>query len=575
MTRRFYRECKACGSTTTWPLAVALLLTLNTLAIADGQTGKFGDQGDGTFRNPIVAADYSDCDVIRAGSDYYMIASTFGSSPGVSILHSKDLVNWESLGGAFLDLTKLGPDFNWDRMNRNSEGIFAPSIRYHDGKFWVFVNCHSGEGFFQATATNPVGPWTVTQLRDKNGKPLRTFGWTDPCPFWDDDGRAYLASSRPGGAWYGYLFQMTPDGTQLLDADVKKMNVPNVTYSYPDGGTCYSPYFSTEGNKIFKRNGYYYLQHIEFLDKGQGHGTYILRSKNIYGTKTDGTPGQPGNPGAYDILKFGDSIPGQGGFVDTPDGRWFWIGQLNQLGADGRTPNLIPVTWIDDWPVPGVDIHNKRGKIAWQLPKPVWGQPIHLPQGSDEFDSATLSAQWLWSHQPRVDKWSLTDRPGFLRLYAFKPAAPGGFFKIGNVISQRHFRADSCVVTVKVDLSGMVDGQEAGLANFNGGKNYAAIGVAQDKGARTLQYDENGVKYPGGEVSRGVTVIWFRSSSDFDDFNHYSYSLDGRKFIPTGGEYKMKAAGYRGDYVGVYTFNASAEAGHIDVDFFHYDVVNR
>jgi beta-xylosidase len=552
------------------------LITSATLRADDNQqTGKFGDQGDGTYRNPVIAADYSDPDVIRVGTDYYMVTSTFEYSPGVSVLHSKDLVNWETIGAAIPDVSQLGPDFNWDRMNRYGEGVYAPSLRYHDGKFWVFVNCHSGEGFYQSTATNPAGPWTVTQIKDKNGKPLRTHGWTDPCPFWDDDGKAYLASSRPGGHWFGYLFQMTPDGTQLLDADVDVMNASDGPFAFPDGGTLFSPFQSTEGNKIFKRNGYYYLQHIEFLGTGHGNGTYILRSKNIYGTKADGTPGQPGDPGTYDVLKFGDSLPGQGGFVDTPDDKWYWIGQQNRMDSDGRMPHLVPVTWVDDWPVPGVDIQDKKGKFAWQLPKPIDGQAATLPQGSDEFDGATLKPQWVWEYQPRADKWSLTERSGYLRLRAFKQLESGRFFKTGNILDQRYLRSTLSVVTIKVDLSGMVDGQEAGLANFNGGRNYSNLAVVQKDSTKTLKYEEDGKATMGDALPNGTTNIWLRSSAGFDDSCAYSYSTDGQTFTSFGGTYKLKSGNYRGDMIGIYTFNNDKEDGYIDVDFYHYEISNR
>jgi beta-xylosidase len=405
---------------------------------------------------------------------------------------------------------------------------------------------------------------------------LRTRGWSDPCPFWDDDGKAYLVSSHPNKRWFGYLFQMTPDGSKLLDADGVAMNSSDGPYQFPTGGTLISPFQSTEGNKIFKRNGYYYLQHIEFLDKGHGRGTYIMRSKNMYGTRADGTPGKPGDPGQYDILKFGEDLPGQGGFVDTPDGRWFWIGQFNHSpNSDGRMPNLIPVTWIDDWPVPGVDVHENKGKFAWQLSKPIENKSVVLPQRNDEFDGQTLNPQWMWDHQPRPDKWSLSEHPGYLRLYAFKQVQPGRFFKTGNVLSQRHYRSDLTVATIKLDLSGMADGQEAGLANFNGGKNYSSLKVVQKSGVRSIQYQEDGKITLGNRLPDSTTTVWIRSSAGFDDINTYSCSLDGKTFTPSGSAYKLKSAGWRGDMIGIYTFNNDAEKGYIDVDYFHYETTNK
>ena len=555
---------------------VLMIFSTMTCLAADQETGKWGDQGDGTYRNPVIAADYSDPDPIRVGDDYYMVASTFEMSPGVSVLHSKDLVNWNTIGGVIRDVSQLGPNFNWGRMNVYNEGVYAPSLRFHDGKFWVFVNCHSGEGFYCCTARNPAGPWTVTQIHDKNGKPLRTHGWTDPCPLWDDDGKAYLASSRPNGQWFGYLFQMTPDGTQLLDADVDKMNQDvNVPYAFPDGGTVFSPFHSTEGNKLFKRNGFYYLQHIEFQDGGHGHGTYIMRSKNIYGTKDGGTPGRPGDPGKYDIVEFGDDIPGQGGFVDTPDGRWFWIGQINRMDSDGRKPYLLPVAWIDGWPVPGADVRDKKGHMVWQAKKPIAGRPIHLPQGSDEFNSTALDPQWQWNYQPRADGWSLKERPGYLRLQAFKPLEAGKFFKVSDVLAQRYMRSDLVVNTVKLDLSGMVNGQEAGLAHFNGGSNYATLGVVQADGVKTIRYTEDAKAIKGNALPFVASTIWLRSTVGLDELARFEYSTDGKTFTPFGGRYKLKPGNYRGDMIGIYTFNDQSNSGYLDVDYFHYEVKNK
>ncbi len=558
-------------------------MSVQTCCVADKKTGRSGDQGDGTYRNPVLAFDYSDPCPIRVGQDYYMASSTFQMSPGVPILHSRDLVNWTTIGAVIPDLSALSPEFNWDRMDRYGAGVFAPTLRYHNGKFWVFVNCFSGEGFYVCTATNPAGPWEIRQIQDKNGKPLRTWAWSDPCPFWDDNGKAYLASSRPGSKWFGYLFEMTPDGSRLLDADVDHMNAGEGPYAYPGGGTLFLPFYSTEGNKIFKRNGYYYLLHIEFLEHGQGRGTYIFRSRHIYGTKPDGTPGKPGDPGTYEVFKFGPvndhsdeffarnlELPGQGGFVDTPDGRWFWMGQFNRFWSDGRLPQLLPVTWIDDWPVPGVDVQDGHGRMCWQLEKPIAGHPTCWPQGSDDFKKPVLDPRWHWNHQPRADKWSLTERPGFLRLHAFRQLEPGKFFKTGNVICQRHTRRDLTQVTVRIELAGMAEGQEAGLVHFGPGGTSASIAVFKSDAGLAMRFNKGDAPAQGPALARGASALWLRSAAGFDDQCVFSFSTDGETFAPLGEAYTLVGANYRGDIVGIYTFNNLAESGHIDVDWFDY-----
>lgn len=548
------------------------------------QTGKWGDQGNGTFRNPIIAADYSDPDPIRVGDDYYMAASTFEDSPGVHILHSKDLVNWTQIGGVFQDLIKVDSAFSWNRMKRYNEGVYAPSLRFHAGKFWIFVNFYT-DGFWMATADNPKGPWEIHIIKDKYGKELRTSGWTDPCPFWDEDGKAYLASSHPGAKWYGYLFEMSPDGRYLLDADFEHMKIRNIVYQYPNGGTLISPYHSSEGNKIYKRNGYYYLIHIEFLEIGQGQGTYICRSKHIYGTKSDGSPGKPGDPGRYEIRRIDQhnseyiqSLPGQGGLVDTPNGDWFWIAQFNKYGSDGRTPCLLPVTWIEDWPVIGGEPKDGFGKMVWECSKPIPSQQISLPQGSDEFNTGNLNARWAWNHQPHENKWSLSERPGYLRLYALKNNTNGKdcFFSIPNVIHQRHMRSDSSIVTVKMDISRMVIGQKAGLANFNGGISYSLLEIEVDEqGRRRMVYSGNGKKISGNYLPGKQQYLYMRSSAGFDDIQTYKYSLDGKNFISIGECYLLRMGNYRGNMIGVFTYNNIEEKGYIDIDWFNYQVKNK
>jgi len=516
-------------------LQLILILILAFRASAQ-ETGHWGDQGDGTFRNPIIASDYSDPDPIRVGEDYYMAVSTFETSPGVTILHSRDLINWQYSGSVFQDLTQVDSAFSWNTMDRYGEGVFAPSLRYHNDRFIVFVNFYT-DGFFMAMAEHPSKTWEIHYIKDKNGKPLKTLYWTDPCPFWDDDGKAYLASSRPGDTWFGYIFEMTPDGKQLLDADMEHMNIQDIEYEYPKGGTLYSPFQSTEGNKIYKRNGYYYIIHIEFLPDGQGCGTYVFRSRNIYGTKEDGTPGKPGDCGKYEIYRIGEDgcegvnqeFPGQGGLVNTPDDRWFWIGQFNRLNSDGyRCPILIPVTWIDDWPVFGVDVENKKGQMKWQMPKPIRGFPIVYPFISDEFDKPALSREWQWNHQPDNTRWTLTKNPGYLRLYA---SEADDFFSACNTINQRHFKSDSTIATIKIELSGMINGQHTGLVHFTGGTGYGSLGIVMKNNKKALVLDINGKSEKIADLERSQNTIYLRSVVGMDQNARWVYSYDDKFYV--------------------------------------------
>jgi len=586
----------------------------NSPDVSANVTGFWGDQGDGTYRNPVLAVDFSDPDPIRVGDDFYMAASTFESAPGVTILHSRDLVNWEIIGGVFDHLGDFSEEFLSHKKGRYNLGVYAPSLRYHDGKFYVYVNLVS-DGMCVATAENPAGPWKTQFLKDRNGKPLKVKQWTDPCPVWDDaTGKAYLATSRAGGwqFWYSYLFEMTPDGTQLLDADADYMNQEDICYEWSKGGgTLYSPHHSSEGNKIYKRGDYYYLMHIEFFTKTAG--TYVYRSKNIYGTKPDGTPGKPGDLGLYDVYRLDaptpmsatvdstdvmkiykgplheQKLPGQGGLVDTPDGRWFYIAQFTDGNAGGRQPHLVPVTWINDWPVVGVNPDDElHGQMVWQYRKPIDGYPICLPQGSDDFVQETLHPRWCWNHQPDDAQWSLKDRRGFMRLYAVPTHTGSNYlFDVNNLLNQRSMRSDTTTVTIRVDVSKMSDGQQMGLAHFNGGVSYGWAGIEKQKGVLYLKSDHGTVQQEWGSpirhttahpelgepIARKTRYLYLQTTWGMADEARFWWSLDGQTFHPYALRYHMTSGNFRGDMTGIFTFNNRAK-GYIDVDYFDYQVVN-
>ncbi len=565
--------------------AFLVACSLNIMAFAQHNSQSWGDLGNGKFRNQILPADYCDPDVLRIGKDYYLISSTFQFSPGIVIMHSNDLVNWKTIGSVVKNLPLELKDnrFDYTVMDHYSKGIYAPSLKYHHKQFWVYFTTYNKGGIYVATASKITGPWKVELMKDKNGKELFGLNWDDPCPLWDDDGKNYLVASHPGSNWYPILFQLSADGKQLLDGEVEKMAAEKIG-TIGTGTHIYPKATWGEGNKIFKKDGYYYLFHNECFGKDYDRRAVMIRSKNIYGTHADGKAGSPGNPGKYDVSPQGtstyvmvqpDSTGGrfdQGSIIDDPTGKkWYFLTHQGGGTNNGRPISLLPVKWIDGWPMAGNDYnHDGIGEPVWELPMPAVGGKKSFPQGSDEFNHPQLHPQWMWNYQPRSDKWSLSHRKGFLRLYAFKPLPNNynPFFKAGNTIGQRYVKSDSVTATIKMDISGMENGQEAGLAHYNGGSDYASIGIIQNEKGRFLKFTEN------WKINLGIAInsntIWLKSIVNNKGINQYYYSINGVDYIPFGPTYTLKWGGYRGDNIGMYSFNNQNESGFVDIDWFHY-----
>lgn len=555
--------------------ALCLALTLLAAAVPtlaqDHQTGRWGDLGDGRYRNPVLAGDYSDPDIIRVGRDFYTIASTINMSPGMAVLHSRDLVNWTTIGHVVEDISMFGPELSWRRMGRYGRGVYAGSIRHHEGVFYVHFSSFD-EGIYVATATDPKGPWKVQPMRDGKGRPLLIGQWLDFCPLWDGD-EAYIVASKSGSAWYPHLFRMSADGVTLLDADRDAMASGDPRR--PGQGTAIYAYDSAEGSKLYKINGLYYFFNNQVGRNGRR--PMMRRSRHIWGDRADGSPGTAERPGAYQVRQMfassgAERETNQGGLVDTPDGQWFFLTHGGAGGyPDGRVSSLLPVRWEDGWPFPGTDrTGDGLGEITWVAPKPIMGFPRTFPQGSDGFDGPRLSPLWEWNHQPRDDKWSLTERRGWLRLKAFPSINKGGFFKAANTIGQRYMSAARVTGTMRFDISGMADGQIGGFAHFNGGRNVLALGVRQTGDGRRLVYMEDGRETPGPEIAKNVRYLHVRSVVDNEATNAFSYSFDGKAFTPFGGRGKLKWGSYRGDYMGAFTWNDAGERGWLDVDGLDY-----
>jgi beta-xylosidase len=506
----------------------------------------WGDQGDGTYRNPVLPGDYSDISAIRVGDDYYAISSTFQLSPGVLVLHSIDLVNWEIIGHVVHDLTRITPELNWDKMNRYGRGIWAGSIRYYKDKFWVYFGTPD-EGFFMSSATNPEGPWEPLH-------PLwRVSGWDDCCTLLDDDGQLYFIASNfaldpeNNKKYNVHLFKMEPDGKRLI--------MESDTIIHQSKGS--------EANKLYKINGLYYHYYSEVNSKG-GRQIMMRRSKSLYGeweTKQ-----------LNHVDRIKDRSPNQGGLLEVAPDKWYFFTQHGTGDWDGRPASLLPVTWIDGWPIIGKVGKDTIGSMVWKDVKPIMNNDKLSIKTSEEFESAYLNVQWEWNYQPRMDKWSLTDRKGFLRLNAFMPINPDDKNKIllraGNTLSQRSMHTKENSVTIKMNIENMADGQYAGLSHLST-TNPTTFGIKQDNGIKLLIYNHDN-KDDIADITVNQKNIWLQSTWDFNAVNSYSYSLDGKTYIPFGGASKLKWGGYRGDRIGIFNYNIKEEQGFVDIDWFRY-----
>lgn len=431
------------------------------------------DLQNGNYRNPVLYADYSDPDAIRVGEDYFMIASSFSNSPALPVLHSKDLVNWKVINYCL----KHVPEFRYNNPLHGC-GVWAPSIRYHEGTYYVCFPMPD-EGIYMTTTKDPWGEWS----KPVNIRP--GAGWIDPCPFWDDDGKAYLvagvARSRIGYKSVLHIVRMQPDGMGIFGDEVKIF----------DGNE--NDQITIEGPKMYKRNGYYYV----FAPAGgvkTGWQT-VLRSKNPFG------------PYEYKVvLRQGDSPvngPHQGAWVDTVTGE-DWFLHFQDVYAAGRITHLQPMHWENDWPIIGVNKEgNDYGEPVMEYRKPDIGKteseledktkyPVCEPDTTDEFDSDALMLQWQWNAN-YDDSWfdTKTDVYGnkaedgsYIKLNAVPttPLRPVGDYR--NLLLQKWPAPEFTCVT-KMSFNGLVDGDYAGIISL--GVDYAALGVAKKNGSYFLR----------------------------------------------------------------------------------------
>jgi beta-xylosidase len=422
-------------------MAAALLRGLaSVVALLSGPWQ--ADRGDGTYRNPVLHADYSDPDVVRVGDDFYLVASSFGNVPALPLLHSRDLVNWTLIGHAADRLPS--PDFD---TPQHGKGVWAPSLRHHDGFFWIYFG-DPDRGIYMTRARDPRGPWEPLHLV-KAAK-----GWIDPCPLWDEDGSMYLvhawARSRAGFNSVLHVQRLSPDGRSVAGEGTRIFD-----------GTARHP--TIEGPKFHKRNGWYYV----FAPAGGVKEGWqaVLRARHVLGPYEDRI-----------VLDRGTTSvngPHQGAWVDTPEGQ-DWFVHFQDRDAYGRITHLQPMAWKDDWPVIGSDPDGdgKGEPVAWRAkPRVRASAPIAVPATSDEFDGGGLGLQWQWPANPQSSWWS--QRGGRLRLNAMPRGGPN-LWMTPSLLLQK-WPAPTFTARTRVDASGLRVGEQAGLVVF--GLDYATLVV--------------------------------------------------------------------------------------------------
>jgi len=482
------------------------------------------DNGDGTYTNPIIYADFPDPDVIRVDSTYCMVTTTMFIFPGVTILKSYDLVNWEYCSNA-VERMDFSPCYNLDGCSRYSHGQWATSLKYHQGKYYLlFITLD--EGGFLCTATQPEGPWGIRKLPK---------GFYDPGLFFDDDGKIYVV--------HGYNdifvteldtnFHAKSDDVLVFRGDIRP---------------------GLEGTHVYKINGFYYL----YCTYGGRDGFQVaLRSKNIYG------------PYEQKIVIRDDGNLGtglhQGALIETQTGEW-WTIIFQDGGAFGRFPTLQPVTWIDDWPIVGVD---GKGVVTYKKPNVGRKYPIKVLPTSDEFDSTKLGMQWGWNHNPDSTKWSLKKNPGYLRLSTAKMVS--NLHEARNTLTQRIFayysRSIPSTAAVKMSIDNMQDGDIAGLAVFQ--DPYAFIGIKQTNGQQYVVMVNNGESIDSMGIND--STIYLSALADYGTSNaSFAYSFDNQSFKQLGNELAMQfnLSVFTGNKFCLFNYATSATGGFVDFDWF-------
>jgi beta-xylosidase len=503
---------------------------------------------DGLYRNPILHADYSDPDAIRVGDNYYMTSSSFNHVPGLPLLHSRDLVHWKLIGHA---LPRLVPEEHF-RTVRHGGGVWAPSIRYHGGEFYIFYP-DPDFGIYMIKAAAISGPWSDPVLV------MAGKGLIDPCPLWDDDGKAWLvhafAGSRAGIKSVLAVCPMAADGTKTIGQS-------RIVYD----GHGIDP--TVEGPKFYKRNGWYYI----FAPAG-GVSTgwqIVLRSRQIFGP--------------YErkmVMSQGTSKingPHQGAWVDTPGGE-SWFLHFQDLEAYGRIVHLQPMRWKNDWPIIGADKDGDsvgEPVLNHELPLVTDQGPPVTPPESDEFDSGAhpFGPQWQWQANPAAH-WAFSFN-NHLRLYAQTwPDSNRNLWMAPHLLMQK-LPSLSFTATCFLKFHPAADSDKAGLILFGSRYGYVAIEKAKVGYQLVRGFCANAER---GETEQKAVIrmlksseIWLRLTVN-EGMVQFYYSENGQQYQAAGQPFEAAAGKWVGAKMGLFCNQEkkSNDAGFADFDWFRVE----
>ena len=504
------------------------------------------DNGDGTYKNPIINADYSDPDVIRVGDDYYMTSSSFNCIPGLPILHSKDMVNWELVNYAL----KKQPPFDIYDKPGHGNGVWAPCIRYHNEEFYIYYP-DPDYGIYMVKTKDPKGVWSEP-IMVKEGK-----GLIDPSPLWDDDGKAYLAYAYAGSrAGFKSLLAIC---SLNLEGTLANNNDDVIIIDGHDGEA------TIEGPKLYKYNGYYYV----FAPAGgvpTGWQT-VLRSKNIWGP--------------YEKRKVMDqgkskvNGPHQGAWVQTQTGEdWFF--HFQDKAAYGRVVHLQPMKWVNNWPVIGTDKDGDgTGEPVSTYKKPNVGKiySITTPPDSDEFNTPKLGLQWQWHANQQV-YWGFPSTMGYYTMYCRPmPKEATNLFDVGNLLLQK-FPADEFTATTKMTFNARFDDEQTGLLIM--GLDYSYLKVKQTAGQLSISQvicnkaDKKGTETESDSFKLKSNTFYLQVKVKKGGICNFFYSEDGKKFMAVGTDFTAKEGKWIGAKLGFLALRNGTinDAGSVRIDWF-------